>query len=76
MSYLAKARARLQASQLVRGGAGLSPVEYVIILVLLAAIAIGTWQTFGRSVSSGRSGASQSSYASVGVAPRMLRSIA
>ncbi len=29
---------------------GLSTVEYVIILVLIAAGAIGTWQTFGRNV--------------------------
>ena len=42
MSYLAKARARLQNSQLVCNDAGLSTVEYVIILVLVAAIAIGT----------------------------------
>lgn len=29
---------------------GLSTVEYVIILVLIAAAAIGTWQTFGGKV--------------------------
>lgn len=29
---------------------GLSTVEYVIILVLIAAGAIGTWQTFGGKV--------------------------
>jgi Flp pilus assembly pilin Flp len=58
MSYLAKARARLQNSQLVCNDAGLSTVEYVIILVLVAAIAIGTWQTFGKTVTSGLSNAS------------------
>ena len=59
MSYLAKARARLNGSMLVRDEAGLSTVEYVIILVLVAAIAIGTWQTFGKTVTSGLSNASQ-----------------
>ena len=58
MSYLAKARARLNGCQLVRNEAGLSTVEYVIILVLVAAIAIGTWQTFGKTVTSGLSKAS------------------
>ena len=29
---------------------GLSTVEYVIILVLIAAAAIGTWQSFGGKV--------------------------
>jgi len=58
MSYLAKVRARLQNSQLIRDEAGLSTVEYVIILVLVAAIAIGTWQTFGKTVTSGLSNAS------------------
>ena len=50
MSYLEKARARLHGSSLLRDQAGLSTVEYVIILVLIAAIAIGTWQTFGGKV--------------------------
>ncbi|MEO8183211.1 MAG: hypothetical protein ABI895_30635 [Deltaproteobacteria bacterium] len=59
MSYLAKARARLHGSSLVRDEAGLSTVEYVIILVLVAAIAIGTWQTFGKTVTSGLSKATQ-----------------
>jgi len=53
MTYLEKARARLQGSTLVRDQAGLSTVEYVIILVLIAAIAIGTWQTFGNKVKDG-----------------------
>jgi len=53
MSYLAKARVRVHGSTLVRDEAGLSTVEYVIILVLVAAIAIGTWQTFGKTVTSG-----------------------
>jgi Flp pilus assembly pilin Flp len=59
MSYLEKARARLNGSTLVRDEAGLSTVEYVIILVLIAAIAIGTWQTFGKTVKSGLDKASK-----------------
>ncbi|HKO89787.1 MAG TPA: Flp family type IVb pilin, partial [Polyangiaceae bacterium] len=55
---LEKARARLQGSSLVRDEAGLSTVEYVIILVLIAAIAIGTWQTFGTRVRDGLTKAS------------------
>jgi Flp pilus assembly pilin Flp len=58
LSYLEKARARLQGSRLARDEAGLSTVEYVIILVLIAAIAIGTWQTFGGRVKTGLENAS------------------
>lgn len=36
--------------QLVADERGLSTIEYVIILVLVAAIAIGTWSAFGHSV--------------------------
>jgi Flp pilus assembly pilin Flp len=50
MSYLAKVRARLADNSLVRDEAGLSTVEYVIILVLIAAVAIATWKTFGETV--------------------------
>lgn len=41
---------RRRGSQLVRDERGLSTIEYVIILVLVAAIAIGTWSAFGHSV--------------------------
>lgn|SRR5690349_3279878 len=41
---------RGRGSQLVRDERGLSTIEYVIILVLVAAIAIGTWSMFGHSV--------------------------
>jgi len=58
MSYLQKARARLHGCTLIRDEAGLSTVEYVIILVLIAAIAIGTWKNFGEKVKSGLSNAS------------------
>lgn len=42
--------ARRSGLQLVRDERGLSTIEYVIILVLVAAIAIGTWSVFGHSV--------------------------
>jgi Flp pilus assembly pilin Flp len=41
---------RRGGSQLVVDERGLSTIEYVIILVLVAAIAIGTWSAFGQSV--------------------------
>ncbi|MEO8179069.1 MAG: pre-toxin TG domain-containing protein [Deltaproteobacteria bacterium] len=34
----------------LRRSRGLTTVEYVVVLVLLACVAIGTWQVFGRSV--------------------------
>jgi hypothetical protein len=49
---MSKARARLQSSPLVHDGAGLCTVECLIIFVLFAAIAMGTWQTFGKTDSS------------------------
>jgi Flp pilus assembly pilin Flp len=60
MSYLKKARDRLYGYTLVRDEAGLSTVEYVIILVLIAAIAIGTWKQFGERVKTGLTNASDS----------------
>jgi Flp pilus assembly pilin Flp len=36
---------------LLRDVRGLSTVEYVIILVLVAVMAIGTWKAFGSQVS-------------------------
>ena len=58
MSYLAKARARVSGLSVIRDDRGLSTVEYVIILVLIAAIAIGTWKTFGERVQTGLTNAS------------------
>ena len=66
MSYLQKARARLNGYSLVRDQAGLSTVEYVIILVLIAAIAIGTWKTFGGKVKDGLEAAQTEFDANVG----------
>jgi Flp pilus assembly pilin Flp len=58
MSYLAKARARLHGSTLIRDEAGLSTVEYVVVLVLVCAVAIGVWKVFGETVRGGLSKAS------------------
>ena len=52
MSNLVQSIRRFQARPLtlLRDTRGLSTVEYVIILVLIAVLAIGTWRTFGNSV--------------------------
>jgi Flp pilus assembly pilin Flp len=39
-----------RGNELIRDERGLSTVEYVIILVLIAVMAIGVWQTFGASI--------------------------
>jgi Flp pilus assembly pilin Flp len=38
------------SSRIVNDDRGLSTVEYVIILVLIAAAAVGTWSTFGGTI--------------------------
>ena len=38
------------ASLIARDEAGLATVEYVIVLVLIAAVGVTTWQKFGSSV--------------------------
>jgi Flp pilus assembly pilin Flp len=52
MNRIIQSVRRFQGQQLMlaRDTRGLSTVEYVIILVLIAALAIGTWRTFGSSV--------------------------
>lgn len=45
-----KIRSTLSSSTVVRDERGLSTVEYVIILVLIAAAAIVSWQTLGTKV--------------------------
>jgi Flp pilus assembly pilin Flp len=35
---------------LLRDQRGLSTVEYTVLLVLIVAIAVGTWNTFGKNV--------------------------
>ena len=59
MTDLDKARAPLDAAQVAREDARLSRVEYAIILVLISAIAVGTWQTFGPSAQGRLSGSAQ-----------------
>ena len=36
--------------RLLREQRGLTTVEYVIVLCLIAVVAVGTWQTFGSNV--------------------------
>jgi Flp pilus assembly pilin Flp len=45
-----RVRSAFGGTSLVRDERGLSTVEYVIILVLIAAAAIGLWVTFGKSL--------------------------
>jgi Flp pilus assembly pilin Flp len=42
-----KAPAGLSQPHLIRGDAGLTTVEYVIISILMAAVAMAAWQQFG-----------------------------
>jgi Flp pilus assembly pilin Flp len=46
-SLINKAKRFVRGNELVRDERGLSTVEYVIILVLIAVVAIGVWRTFG-----------------------------
>ena len=41
---------RIRSTALARDTRGLSTVEYVIILCLIAVVAVGTWKTFGDMV--------------------------
>ena len=52
MNKLFQSVRRMQGRSLtlLRDTRGLSTVEYVIILVLVAVLAIGTWRTFGSTV--------------------------
>lgn len=43
-------RRMARQSSLVKDERGLSTVEYVIILVLIAAAAVGTWSKFGGTI--------------------------
>ena len=49
-----KAFKRIQESlstrQIVRDDRGLSTVEYVIILMLIAIVAVSVWRTFGNAI--------------------------
>jgi Flp pilus assembly pilin Flp len=42
----------IRSLALVRDTRGLSTVEYVIILCLVAVMAIGTWRNFGNAITS------------------------
>jgi Flp pilus assembly pilin Flp len=41
---------KIRSTALACDTRGLSTVEYVIILCLIAAVAVGVWQTFGETV--------------------------
>jgi Flp pilus assembly pilin Flp len=43
-------RRMARKTSIVKDQRGLSTVEYVIILVLIAAAAVGTWSTFGKLI--------------------------
>lgn len=49
-TFMNKLRSGVGKGSLLRDDRGLSTVEYVIILVLIAAAAIGAWNTFGGKV--------------------------
>lgn len=49
MSDPNKGGAKLHRSAVVPVQTGMSSIEYVIILILLAAIAVGAWKTFGEN---------------------------
>lgn len=57
MSDPDKAGLKLQRSSIVRDASAFSSVEYVIILILLTAIAVAAWKTFGENAQTGRGGA-------------------
>ena len=57
MSTLTKIRSRLSSSSLVKNEAGLSTVEYAIVLVLVVAICIAVFQSFGGKLKSSLKGA-------------------
>jgi Flp pilus assembly pilin Flp len=41
---------KIRSNKLARDTRGLTTVEYVILLCLIAVFAVGTWQTFGKYV--------------------------
>jgi Flp pilus assembly pilin Flp len=55
-------------SAIVTDERGLSTVEYVIILVLIAAAAVGTWTTFGKTIT-GKISDSNATIGSVTIPP-------
>lgn len=47
-----RAHLRRTSNELCDNEAGLSTVEYVVLLVLIGAVCIGTWKSFGEKISS------------------------
>jgi Flp pilus assembly pilin Flp len=42
---------KLRSSSLVRDARGLTTVEYVIVLAMIAVLAVGLWSKFGANIS-------------------------
>lgn len=57
MSSIKKLRLRTSEASLLGSEAGLSTVEYAIVLVLVVAICIGVFQSFGGKLKTSLSGA-------------------
>lgn len=49
MSDPNKGGVNLQRSSVAPAQAGMSRIEYVLILILLTSIAVGAWKTFGEN---------------------------
>ena len=49
MSDPNKGGAKLHRSSVIPAQTGMSSIEYVIIVILLTAIAVGAWKTFGEN---------------------------
>lgn len=58
-SLITKAKRIVRKSPLLHDERGLSTVEYVIILVLIAVVAIGVWQAFGGAIMAQVTGATE-----------------
>lgn len=52
MNSIRNTIAKIKNSKLCNNEEGLSTVEYIIILVLIAVLAIGVWKEFGKAVQS------------------------
>jgi len=50
MSIIKKIRSRFNTLRLVSDERGLSTVEYVILLVLIAALCVATWNALGKEI--------------------------
>ena len=56
--------------------AGMTTLEYLILLVLIAAVCVGIWKTFGEDGEAGQRGSLELVQAGTGAPERMLRNMA